>query len=65
VYDAITSDRAYRKAMTEERVLEIMMQGAGKQFDPAVVTAFLAILRQQKVLHEALEQATMAGVANA
>ncbi|MBI1955159.1 MAG: HD-GYP domain-containing protein [Acidobacteria bacterium] len=60
VYDAITSDRAYRKAMTEERVWEIMMNGAGKEFDPAVVKAFLAILRQQKVLHEALEQATLA-----
>ena len=60
VYDAITSDRAYRKAMTEERVWEIMMQGAGKEFDPAVVKAFLAILRQQKVLHEALEQVSLA-----
>ena len=41
VYDAITSDRAYRKAMAEERVWEIMVNGAGKEFDPAVVNVFL------------------------
>ncbi|MBI4463550.1 MAG: HD-GYP domain-containing protein [Acidobacteria bacterium] len=60
VYDAITSDRAYRKAMEEERVWEIMVKGAGKEFDPAIVKVFLTILRQQKVLHEALEQVSLA-----
>jgi HD-GYP domain-containing protein (c-di-GMP phosphodiesterase class II) len=47
VYDAITSDRAYRPAMTTEQVMELMSQGAGKQFDPQVVAAFLRLLGEQ------------------
>ncbi|MFY0542523.1 HD domain-containing phosphohydrolase [Brevibacillus sp. H7] len=42
-YDAITSDRPYRKGRAhEEAVAEIAAQ-SGKQFDPSVVEAFLRI----------------------
>jgi putative nucleotidyltransferase with HDIG domain len=40
VYDAIASDRAYRKKMEEERILKIINEGAGAQFDPNVVDVF-------------------------
>lgn len=40
VYDAIASDRAYRKKMEESRILKIMYEGAGSQFDPDVIKAF-------------------------
>ncbi len=40
VYDAIASDRAYRKKMEESRILKIMYEGAGNQFDPDVIKAF-------------------------
>lgn len=40
VYDAIASDRAYRSAMPEEKILGIMYGGAGTQFDPEVIEVF-------------------------
>lgn len=62
VYDAITSDRAYRKAMTEERVMEILAAGSGKMFDPVVLEAFLAVLRDRKVLQMLLDQTSVTHV---
>lgn len=40
VYDAIASDRAYRKRMEEGKILEIMYGGAGTQFDPDIIDIF-------------------------
>jgi putative nucleotidyltransferase with HDIG domain len=40
VYDALTSDRPYRKAITPFDAKEIIMKGSGTEFDPAVVRAF-------------------------
>jgi HD-GYP domain-containing protein (c-di-GMP phosphodiesterase class II) len=42
-YEAMTSDRAYRKAMPPERAVEILKEGAGRQWDPGVVIAFLKV----------------------
>ena len=41
-YDAMTSDRPYRKALPHEVALIELQRGAGTQFDPSVVDAFLA-----------------------
>ena len=43
-YDAITSDRPYRKARSPEEALAIIRQEAGRQFDPTVVVAFERLL---------------------
>ena len=40
-YDALTSDRPYRKAMSPWDAKEIIEKGSGKDFDPEVVKAFL------------------------
>jgi diguanylate cyclase (GGDEF)-like protein len=40
-YDAMRSDRPYRKAMSPEQAAGEIRQGCGYQFDPAVVDAFL------------------------
>ena len=40
VYDAMTSDRPYRKAITTFEAKELILKGAGKEFDPGVVRAF-------------------------
>ncbi len=40
-YDAITSTRSYRKALTHEFALEEIAKGAGEQFDPEIVRIFL------------------------
>jgi HD-GYP domain-containing protein (c-di-GMP phosphodiesterase class II) len=41
-YDAMTSDRPYRKALPHEVALIELQRSAGAQFDPVIVTAFLA-----------------------
>jgi response regulator RpfG family c-di-GMP phosphodiesterase len=41
VYDALTSKRVYKDAMSHEVAARIIGEGSGSQFDPAVVTAFL------------------------
>jgi HD-GYP domain-containing protein (c-di-GMP phosphodiesterase class II) len=42
VYDALTSDRPYRKASPPFEVRELIAKGRGTEFDPKVVDAFLA-----------------------
>lgn len=44
VYDALRFDRPYRKGWPEDKVLDHLKQGAGTQFDPSVVAAFLEML---------------------
>jgi len=48
VYDALKSDRPYRKGWALERVVDLITEEAGRQFDPVVVEAFLAIMGQEK-----------------
>ena len=48
VFDAMTSDRPYRKGMALERVIDIIAEEAGRQFDPDVVAAFLTVMGQEK-----------------
>jgi putative nucleotidyltransferase with HDIG domain len=40
VYDAMASDRAYRKKMEDSVIIKIINEGDGAQFDPDVVEAF-------------------------
>lgn len=40
-YDAMTSDRPYRKAMTREAAAEELQRNAGSQFDPQLVKIFM------------------------
>jgi putative nucleotidyltransferase with HDIG domain len=44
VWDALTSDRPYRKAWSHEKALAYIQEQAGKHFDPEVVDAFFSIL---------------------
>ncbi|HKU23227.1 MAG TPA: HD-GYP domain-containing protein [Terriglobales bacterium] len=46
VYDSLTSDRPYRKAMSPFDAKETIMKGAGSDFDPQVVEAFVAAFRK-------------------
>lgn len=41
VWDALTSDRPYRKALPHEDVRQQIQMGSGKHFDPRVVQAFM------------------------
>ena len=39
-FDAMSSDRPYRKGMPDEKIDHIFRAGAGQQWDPEVVDAF-------------------------
>jgi HD-GYP domain-containing protein (c-di-GMP phosphodiesterase class II) len=41
VYDALSTDRVYRKAWPEEKVLKYIKELNGKKFDPNIVEIFL------------------------
>ncbi|MDH3215350.1 MAG: response regulator [Candidatus Krumholzibacteria bacterium] len=43
-YDAMTTDRPYRKALGRESALDRLREQAGSQFDPQVVDSFIALL---------------------
>jgi HAMP domain-containing protein len=47
-YDAMISDRPYRKGMAPERAVRIIREEAGRQFDPVVVRAFLEVLGEEE-----------------
>ena len=52
-YDAMTSDRPYRKSLSVKEAIEQLKIGSGKQFDPKIVDIFIDILKKEKVLdHE-------------
>jgi len=45
VFDALTSDRVYRKAFSTEKALEIMFAESGKTFDPIILNRFGELIR--------------------
>ena len=49
VYDSLTSDRPYRKAMSPFEARDIIVKGAGTEFDPNVVAAFQKAFRLGKL----------------
>lgn len=50
VFDALTSDRPYRKALSRENALAYIVEQSGKHFDPKVVDVFLKIINQEDKL---------------
>jgi HD-GYP domain-containing protein (c-di-GMP phosphodiesterase class II) len=44
VFDALTSDRVYRKAFPVEEAVEIMLEQRGRHFDPVLLDAFMEVL---------------------
>lgn len=48
VYDALTSDRPYRKAEKEENVLTEIINSKGTKYDPDVVDALVEVLKTYK-----------------
>ena len=48
VYQALTSDRPYRKAYSKARAMKIIKEGSGTQFDPRITGVFLKILQEKE-----------------
>jgi HD-GYP domain-containing protein (c-di-GMP phosphodiesterase class II) len=46
-FDAMTSSRAYRRALSFEEACTRLRSGAGSQFDPAVVAVLLGVVLEQ------------------
>jgi response regulator RpfG family c-di-GMP phosphodiesterase len=49
VYDALTSDRSYRKRLEDEIAVEIIEENAGTQFDESIVDTFLMLYKQGEI----------------
>jgi HD-GYP domain-containing protein (c-di-GMP phosphodiesterase class II) len=45
-YNAMTTDRPYRAAMSQETAVEELWQNAGSQFDPRIVAALATVIRR-------------------
>ena len=52
VYDALTHRRVYRDAMPEDRALDILQQGRGRQFDPFLLGMFLSLVPRMRCIAE-------------
>jgi HD-GYP domain-containing protein (c-di-GMP phosphodiesterase class II) len=48
-FDAMISDRPYRKGMTPIEGRDAIVKGAGSDFDPSVVKAFESAFRKQRL----------------
>ena len=46
-FDAMNSDRCYRKAYPMEKIVKELKEGAGKQFDPEVVKVMLGLIEEK------------------
>lgn len=52
VYDSLTHDRPYRKAVTPAQALIEIGESAGEQFDPYVVSRFVQMMKDSDVLEQ-------------
>lgn len=43
-FEALTSDRPYRKALSQKKAIQFIHRQAGIEFDPEVVKAFLEVV---------------------
>jgi HD-GYP domain-containing protein (c-di-GMP phosphodiesterase class II)/DNA-binding SARP family transcriptional activator len=55
VWDALISDRPYRKAMSKEEALDLIVSESGSHFDPDVVESFLRLLSERDYIDTSYE----------
>ncbi len=55
VFDALTSERPYKKALSVEEALKIIEEGSGKHFDPKVVQAFKRAIDKILIIKKSYE----------
>ena len=49
-FDAMNSNRVYRKKLSPETIREEIEKNKGKQFDPKIADIFLKILKEGKIV---------------
>ena len=52
VYDALVSERCYKKGMTHEEALEIIKKESGTHFDAEIVKAMLEVEEQVREIYQ-------------
>ncbi len=57
-FDAMTSNRPYRMALTQEEAFRELRNGAGTQFDPELVEAFIGMIKRGGLTYGALVRMT-------
>ncbi len=58
-FDAMTSDRPYRKALPVLKAMDELVGRSGRQFDPVLVEVFLEMIRQQEIDPASYESARL------
>ena len=58
-YDAMTTDRPYRSALSDEEALRRLRAGRGTQFDPELLDVFLELIVSGKLLPEQVRAAVL------
>lgn len=48
-YDAMSSNRVYRKRFSEDKILEELERSKGTQFDPKIADAFISLIKEHKL----------------
>jgi len=56
VYDALRSERPYKKPFSHKEACKIIEEGAGKHFDPVLVKAFVKVEDEYEKITEAYKQ---------
>jgi len=56
VYDALTTERVYKKSMSHKEAVELISKDKGKHFDPLVVDAFLTRIEEIEIVGNRLRQ---------
>lgn len=46
-FDAMTSDRPYRQAMSNDEAIQVLLEGRGAQWDPNIVNAFVEMMSKE------------------
>ncbi|MEN6558766.1 MAG: HD-GYP domain-containing protein [Thermoguttaceae bacterium] len=64
-YDAMSSDRPYRKGMPDEQVDRILREGAGRQWDPEVIAAYFRVRDEVRRISRSDEPLRISEVAGA
>jgi HD-GYP domain-containing protein (c-di-GMP phosphodiesterase class II) len=47
-FDAMTSTRAYRQALSQDEAVRILFEGAGTHFDPDLIPPFVEMIRAEQ-----------------
>jgi len=55
VYDALISDRPYKKAFSHDEAIKIIIEGRGTQFDPSLTDLFIRISDKIRTISEGIK----------